>query len=91
MTPRRLLFRLKEQTGGGVDAGQGTPRIRCPQCGYVPRKDDRWMCREGCRHVWNTFDTRGVCPACKFAWQETACPRCGQWSAHADWYTDGKE
>jgi hypothetical protein len=37
------------------------PRIRCPLCGWSPRKNDRWMCR--CGHRWNTFDTGGVCPA----------------------------
>jgi hypothetical protein len=31
------------------------PRIRCRQCGWTPRKDDRWACE--CRHLWNTFDT----------------------------------
>src|SRR6266852_8293404 len=38
------------------------PRIRCPLCGWSPRKDDRWSC--SCGHEWNTFDTGGVCPAC---------------------------
>src|ERR1019366_5214284 len=38
------------------------PRIRCPLCGCSPRKDDRWSCT--CGHIWNTFDTGGVCPAC---------------------------
>jgi hypothetical protein len=38
------------------------PRIRCPLCGWSPRKDDRWAC--GCGHRWNTFDTGGVYPAC---------------------------
>jgi len=31
------------------------PRIRCPLCGWSPRRDDRWFCT--CRHEWNTFDT----------------------------------
>jgi hypothetical protein len=39
------------------------PRIRCPLCGWSPRKDDRrWSCSYG--NEWNTFDTGGVCPAC---------------------------
>jgi hypothetical protein len=38
------------------------PRIRCPLCGWSPRKEDRWSC--SCGHEWNTFDTGGVCPAC---------------------------
>ena len=30
----------------------GTPRIRCPLCGWSPRKEDRWFCT-----CWNSFDT----------------------------------
>ncbi len=37
------------------------PRIRCPFCGWSPRKEDKWFCE--CGHSWNTFDTGGVCPA----------------------------
>jgi hypothetical protein len=29
------------------------PRIRCPLCGYSPRKHDRWSC--SCGHQWNTL------------------------------------
>jgi len=38
--------------------------------------------------VWNTFDTRGVCPACGREWQETQCRRCDAWSRHEDWYVE---
>lgn len=64
--------------------GGGGPRIRCPLCGWQPRKEDRWMCH--CGHQWNTFDTGGVCPGCALQWAYTACPACTLWSAHADWY-----
>jgi hypothetical protein len=66
-----------DTTGGGT-------RIRCPKCGWQPRRHDRWMCV--CAHVWNTFDTRGLCPACGKQWTETQCRRCHQWSRHEDWY-----
>jgi hypothetical protein len=33
----------------------GTLRIRCPLCGWSPRKGDRWFF--ACGHGWNTFDT----------------------------------
>jgi hypothetical protein len=36
------------------------PRIRCPLCDWSPRKEDKWFC--SCGHMWNTFDTGGVCP-----------------------------
>lgn len=61
------------------------PRIRCPRCGWTPRKNDRWMCM--CKHVWNTFDTGGVCPACLYQWMITMCLACHRWSAHSAWYT----
>jgi hypothetical protein len=61
------------------------PRIRCPKCNWSPRAHDRWMCK--CGHIWNTFDTGGVCPACLYQWTMTACLACHQWSPHSDWYT----
>src|SRR5947208_966750 len=36
------------------------PRIRCPLCGWSPRKEDRWSCT--CGNEWNTFDTEGCAP-----------------------------
>src|SRR2546428_5539607 len=34
------------------------PLVRCPLCGWSPRKDDHWSCT--CGHSWNTLDTGGV-------------------------------
>src|ERR1700757_1287637 len=48
------------------------PRIRCPLCGWSPRKEDHWFCE--CGHSWNTFDTGGVCPACLQQWTENPVP-----------------
>lgn len=76
ITPDHEVERDREPAG---------PRIRCPLCGWSPRKGDRWSCT--CGHVWNTFDTGGVCPACLQQWNETQCLKCGRWSAHSDWYT----
>jgi hypothetical protein len=72
---------LDEDQATHLDAG----RIRCPQCGWRPSRHDKWQC--SCRHVWNTFDTRGRCPSCGKQWLDTQCPRCTQWSAHEAWYT----
>lgn len=60
------------------------PRIRCPLCGWSPRKEDKWFCT--CGNEWNTFDTGGVCPACLHQWGETQCPACSRWSPHSLWY-----
>lgn len=59
-------------------------RIRCPRCAWQPRQHDRWSCL--CDHVWNTFDTGGVCPACGKIWEQTQCLRCHEFSRHDAWY-----
>lgn len=63
-------------------------RIRCPRCQWQPAPNDTWRCDPGCLHVWNTFETRGVCPACSKQWTQTACLRCHVWSPHDDWYEE---
>ncbi|HEU0142367.1 MAG TPA: hypothetical protein VFQ79_21780 [Bryobacteraceae bacterium] len=60
------------------------PRIRCPFCGWSPGEQDFWSCT--CGHVWNTFETGGVCPSCLHQWTSTQCPKCHRWSPHSDWY-----
>jgi hypothetical protein len=66
-------------------SGGGDGRIKCPLCAWQPRAEDRWMCTD-CRHLWNTFDTGGVCPGCLRQWTVTMCLACHKWSAHSDWY-----
>jgi hypothetical protein len=85
---RWLAFKLTEKggTSAQLDDKDKQPRIRCPKCAWQPKRGDRWMCK--CEHMWNTFDTRGLCPACGHQWRDTACPRCHEWSPHDDWYTD---
>jgi hypothetical protein len=49
-------------------------RIRCPLCGWSPRKEDKWFCTCGtCGNEWNTFDTGGVYPACLHQWTDIQC------------------
>jgi hypothetical protein len=62
-------------------------KIRCPKCFWRPRKADRWVCL--CGHAWNTFETRGRCPACGEQWDDTQCLACHQWSPHPLWYEAG--
>lgn len=73
-----LLVDDDQKTAGGG--------IRCPRCGWQPGSGDRWMC--SCLHVWNTFDTRGICPACGQQWLDTQCLSCGAWSPHEEWYVE---
>ncbi len=70
---------LELDLGSGGDGG-----IRCPLCGWRPARGDRWVC--GCGEEWNTFETRGRCPACRYQWAWTECLRCHRRSAHERWY-----
>ena len=81
-----LGFKESEQRGAstGLDDADRWKRIRCPKCAWRPGRRDRWSCN--CGHMWNTFDTHGVCPACAYAWRDTMCLRCHQWSPHVAWY-----
>jgi hypothetical protein len=60
------------------------PPIRCPLCGWSPRKEDKWFCERD--NEWNTFDTGGICPACLHQWTETRCLSCSRWSPHSERY-----
>jgi hypothetical protein len=70
-------------SGRPADDGSG-PHIRCPLCRWTPSKTDLWAC--SCAHQWNTFETKGLCPACFLQWAYTACLQCGILSLHTDWY-----
>jgi hypothetical protein len=59
------VLRYHESEKSGSSVGDRERRIRCPKCKWQPGRGERWMCK--CRHVWNTFDTHGVCPACQHA------------------------
>jgi hypothetical protein len=85
------VFRLKDGPGlrdphsdYGVDQDDEGGRIRCPCCRWAPGRHDLWACT--CLHLWNTFETGGICPACGREWADTQCPRCSSWSPHLEWY-----
>jgi TIR domain len=58
--------------------------VRCPDCGWVPDEDSHWQCY--CGHSWNTFETRGQCPACERKYTTTQCLNCNNISGHARWW-----
>ena len=75
-------------------------RIRCPLCKWQPDSSSRWFCADcdfpeyfygGCGAMWNTFETRGLCPRCNHRWRWTSCLRCGGWARHDDWYLKEKD
>lgn len=71
-------------TRRGKDGGGLGPWIRCPLCGWRPQAHHRWICK--CGHVWNVFDTGGVCPGCLAPPRRTQCGECRDYSPHPDWY-----
>jgi hypothetical protein len=76
---------IREGSNGSTMRSPDGRLIRCPKCLFRPSADLRWNCR--CGHIWNTFWTSGVCPACHFQWEVTQCPQCGEMSEHQAWYT----
>jgi hypothetical protein len=92
---REVRFELLRTGGGELDDpdvrddkadDRGGSRIRCPNCAWEPGREAHWAC--ACLHVWNTFETGGICPACQRQWLETQCPKCHVWSPHLAWYVD---
>lgn len=86
LIPLGFLFTRKTRDTSLDRSDDRAGRIRCPRCGWEPKAHDLWACEPGCGHVWNTFETRGRCPACGIQWEQTACLKCGEWSVHDAWY-----
>jgi hypothetical protein len=80
---QRKQRRPPPMQGTPMRAPDGAP-IRCPKCRWVPVQEARWHCK--CGHVWNTFQTRGLCPACQYQWEITLCYGCHEPSRHSAWY-----
>jgi hypothetical protein len=55
---------------------------------WKPLPSSQWSCLPVCGHLWNTFDTAGVCPQCDEHFEHTQCLRCLQFSPHRQWYHD---
>jgi hypothetical protein len=91
--PWPLLLFLKGSDQRARDVGERLDGrgagVRCPSCRWRPSRADQWTCHPGCEFAWNTFETRGECPACGKRWTITQCLRCGMWHAHEEWYQTG--
>jgi len=85
MAPPRILRFHETDRAPGAPTKDRENKIRCPRCAWQPGKHDLWAC--ACGHQWNTFDTRGICPACDAAWRDTQCFKCNEWSLHERWYS----
>ena len=59
-------------------------RVRCPKCDWEPDGKPYWQCH--CGHNWDTFQTQGRCPVCRFRHEHTQCISCDVVSLHLDWY-----
>ncbi|HZS05572.1 MAG TPA: hypothetical protein VFD58_12100 [Blastocatellia bacterium] len=97
------LFQKSLRPGDTTDiveqSDDGEPdfsHIRCPLCRWQPDASSLWYCGDcpspeyffdGCGTMWNTFETRGLCPGCGHQWRWTGCLSCAGWSLHEDWYT----
>lgn len=79
-----MVLDREPEVGDAGGKPPSMPGIRCPLCGWRPSSDSKWHCN--CGHVWNTFDTGGVCPGCVFQWTVTQCLACGKFSQHSAWY-----
>ncbi len=54
----------------------------CPACFAAPPKGLFWRCDE-CGQYFDTFDSRGMCPACGMWYLQTRCIACGE-THHVD-------
>ncbi len=41
--------------------------------------------------MWHTFWTAGVCPGCRWRWEQTQCPSCGEIAPHKSWYREPED
>ncbi|HUD45806.1 MAG TPA: site-2 protease family protein [Candidatus Baltobacteraceae bacterium] len=51
--------------------------LACPNCKTPPPSGNFWICGQ-CRHPFDMFATRGVCPNCGMIFNGTRCLQCGQ-------------
>jgi len=60
-----------------IEAAPPHVGLACPNCKTPPPSGDFWICGH-CRHPFDMFATRGVCPNCGMIFNATRCLQCGQ-------------
>jgi len=58
----------------------------CPNCGAKPPMGALWRCAQ-CKQLFDTFETRAVCPICGTQFPNTVCGECRQAHAISEWQT----
>ncbi len=53
------------------------PPAIAPDAPYAAGRRARTTLSCDCGHLWHTFDTGGICPACLHRWTSTQCLKCG--------------
>lgn len=61
----------------------------CPRCHAEPPMGLFWQC-DRCKRVFDTFETRAVCPNCAKEFPTTMCGKCKAASPMKDWILSAK-
>jgi Zn-dependent protease len=56
----------------------------CPSCKAAPPMGDVWSCGR-CKQLFDTFESRAVCPHCGAQFAATGCLECGKQHPMNDW------
>jgi hypothetical protein len=56
----------------------------CPSCRTAPPLGPKWKCGQ-CEQIFDTFETRAVCPNCAAQYPLTMCGYCGKQSPMSEW------
>ena len=65
------------------------PGFACPRCHAEPPMGLFWQC-DLCKRVFDTFETKAVCPNCSKHFPTTMCGECKVGSPMADWIASAK-
>ena len=61
--------------------------FKCPSCRTAPPIGTYWRCGN-CEHMFDTFETRGMCPHCGVQYATTTCLDCREQRPISEWVVD---